>query len=80
LGCGEDDDDDSGADHSASLRALFFPAPVFELLDGDAFILQVQGVFSHIFLGATLVVDGGGTPGSFLSRGDSGSRSSAGED
>jgi hypothetical protein len=33
LGCGEDGGDDSGADPSASLRALFFLAPVFELLE-----------------------------------------------
>jgi hypothetical protein len=44
LGCGEDDNDDSGADPSASSRDLFFPALAFELLDGDGFILQVQGV------------------------------------
>jgi hypothetical protein len=67
-------------DPSAPLRALFFPAPVFELLDGDAFIFQVQGVFTRIRWGTTLVVDGGGAPGFFLSRGGSGSSSSAGED
>jgi hypothetical protein len=80
LECGEDGGDNSRADPSASLRALFFPASVFELLDGDAFILQVQSFFTHIRSGATLVVDGGGAPGSLLSRGGSGSRSSAGED
>jgi hypothetical protein len=63
LGCGGDGGDDSGADPFASLWDLFFPAPVFELLDGDAFILQVQGVFTHIRSGATLVADGGGAPG-----------------
>jgi hypothetical protein len=38
----------SGADPSASPRDLFLHAPVFEILDGDAFILQVQGVYTHI--------------------------------
>jgi hypothetical protein len=80
LGCGEDGGDDSGADSSASLQALFFHAPIFELLDRDAFILQVQGVFTRIRSGATLVMDGGSAPGSFLSRDGSGSRGSAGED
>jgi hypothetical protein len=79
LGCGEDGGDDSGADPSASLRALFFPEPVFKLLDGDTFILQVQGVFTRIRSGAMLVADAGGAPGSPLSRGSSGSRSSAGK-
>jgi hypothetical protein len=68
--------DDSGADPSASLQALFFPAPFFVLFDGDAFILQVQGVFTRIRLGATLVVDGGGTSRSILLCG--GGRSSVG--
>jgi hypothetical protein len=37
-------------------------------LDGDAFILQVQGVFTRIRLGAMVVEDGGGTLGFSLSR------------
>jgi hypothetical protein len=44
----------------ASSRPLFFPA-VFELLDGDGFILQVHGVFTRIRSGATLAALGGGT-------------------
>jgi hypothetical protein len=48
LGCGVDDGNDSRVEPSASLRVLFFPALVFVLLDGDAFILQVQGVFTRI--------------------------------
>jgi hypothetical protein len=43
------------------------PPPVFELLDRDAFILQVQGVFTRIRSGAVLVVDGGGALGFLLS-------------
>jgi hypothetical protein len=38
---------------------LFFPAPAFEPLDGDRFILQVHGVFTCIRSGATLVVSSG---------------------
>jgi hypothetical protein len=67
LGCGEDGGDDSGADPSASLRDLFFPAPLFGLLDGDGFILQVQGVFTRIRSGATPMAGGGGALGSLLS-------------
>jgi hypothetical protein len=37
----------------------FFPAP-FDVLDGDCFILQVQGVFTRIRSGATLKALGGG--------------------
>jgi hypothetical protein len=74
LGCGEDGSDDSGADPSTSLRALFFPALVFELLYGDAFILQAQGVFTRILSGVMLVVDSGGAPESPFSHDDSGSR------
>jgi hypothetical protein len=43
------------------LRDLFFPAPAFEALDGDGFILQVHGVFTRIRSGATLVASSGGT-------------------
>jgi hypothetical protein len=45
----------------ASLPVLFFPVPVFILLVGDVFILQVTGFFTHIRLGATLVADYGDT-------------------
>jgi hypothetical protein len=48
LGRRVDDNDDSGAEPSASLRVLFLPALVFMLLDRDAFILEVTGVFTHI--------------------------------
>jgi hypothetical protein len=78
LGCGVDGGDDSEATPSAMLRVLFFPASVFTLLDGDAFILQVTGVFTCILSGATLVVDGGGVYRSILLRGGGG-RSSEGE-
>jgi hypothetical protein len=37
----------------------FFPA-VFALLDGDGFILQMNGVFTRIRSGATLAALGGG--------------------
>jgi hypothetical protein len=37
-------------------------------LDGDAFILQVQGVFTHICSGAMLVADSGGALGFPFSR------------
>jgi hypothetical protein len=48
LGCGGDvGGDDSWADPSDSLRDLFFPPPAFEPLDGEDFILQEQGVFTH---------------------------------
>jgi hypothetical protein len=38
------------------------------LLDGEAFILQVQGVFTRIRSGATLVMDGGDASRSILLR------------
>jgi hypothetical protein len=68
LGYGEDDGDDSGADPLASPRDVFFPAPAFELLDGDGFILQIQRVFTRIRSEATPVAGGGDTLGSLLSR------------
>jgi hypothetical protein len=68
LGCGEASGDDSGADPFASPWDLFFPTLVFEPLVVDAFILQVQGVFTRIRSGAMLVVDGGGALGFPLSR------------
>jgi hypothetical protein len=51
--------DDPWADPSALLRDLFFPAPTFEPLDGDDFVLQVHGVFTRIRSGATLVLCSG---------------------
>jgi hypothetical protein len=44
-------------------------------LDGDAFILQVQGIFTHIRLGATLAVDYGGTYRSNMKRSGEGGAS-----
>jgi hypothetical protein len=44
---------------AASSRPLFFPV-AFDVLDGDGFILQVQGVFTRIRSGATLKDLGGG--------------------
>jgi hypothetical protein len=40
---------------AASSRPLFFPA-AFDVLDGDGFILQVQGVFTRIRSGARLLL------------------------
>jgi hypothetical protein len=48
---------------AAFSRPLFFPA-AFDDLDGDDFILQVQGVFTRIRSGATLKALGGGALGS----------------
>jgi hypothetical protein len=48
---------------AASSRPLFFPA-AFADLDGEGFILQVQGVFTRIRSGATLKALGGGALGS----------------
>jgi hypothetical protein len=48
---------------AASARLLFFPAAL-DALDGDGFILQVQGVFTRIRSGATLQASGGGALGS----------------
>jgi hypothetical protein len=58
--------DDPWADHSASLRDLFFPAPApaFVHLDGEDFILQVHRVFTRILSGASLVASSGGARGS----------------
>jgi hypothetical protein len=44
---------------AASSRPLFFPT-AFDVLDGDGFILQVQGVFTRIRSVATLKALGGG--------------------
>jgi hypothetical protein len=48
---------------AAFSRPLFFPA-AFADLDGEGFILQVQGIFTRIRLGATLKALGGGALGS----------------
>jgi hypothetical protein len=56
--------DESRADPSASLWDLFFPTPVFMLLDGEDFILQVHRVFTHIRSGASLVAASGSAHGS----------------
>jgi hypothetical protein len=48
---------------AASSRPLFFPA-TFTDLDGEGFMLQVQGVFTRIRSGATLEALGGGALGS----------------
>jgi hypothetical protein len=61
LGCGGDvGGDDPWADPSTLLRDLFFPAPTFDSLDEDGFIIQVHWVFTRIRSGATLVASSGG--------------------
>jgi hypothetical protein len=50
---------------AASSRPLFFPA-TFADLDGEGFILQVQGVFTRIRSGATLEALGGDALGSTM--------------
>jgi hypothetical protein len=52
------------ADLAASSRALFFPPAVFRAFDGEGFILQVQGIFTRISSGATVVASYGGALGS----------------
>jgi hypothetical protein len=47
------------ADLAAPSRDLFFPPVVFRAFDGEAFILQVHGVFTRIRSGALAVVPGG---------------------
>jgi hypothetical protein len=54
------------ADPAASSRALFFLLASFVVFDGDGFILQVHGVFTHICSGAAVVASYGGAPGSTL--------------
>jgi hypothetical protein len=72
LGRGVDGGDDSRAEPLASFRVLFFPTLVLMLLDEDAFILQVQGVFPRIFSGAILdVYCGGAYRSNLLRSGDS---------
>jgi hypothetical protein len=54
------------ADPAASSWLHFFPLAAFAILDGDGFILQVQGVFTRIRSGATAVALSGGALGSTL--------------
>jgi hypothetical protein len=61
---------------AASSRPLFFPA-AFDDLDGEGFILQVQGVFTRIRSGATLKALGGGAPGSTAAAACAGSGSTS---
>jgi hypothetical protein len=61
---------------AASSRPLFFPA-AFADLDGEGFILQVQGVFTRIRSGATLKALGGGALGSTKAAARAGSGSTS---
>jgi hypothetical protein len=61
---------------ASSSRPLFFPA-AFDVLDGDGFILQVQGVFTRIRSGATLKALGGGTLESTTAAASAGSGSTS---
>jgi hypothetical protein len=61
---------------AASSRPLFFPA-TFANLDGEDFILQVQGVFTRIRLGTTLEALGGGALGSTAAAACAGSGSTS---
>jgi hypothetical protein len=61
---------------AASSRPLFFPAAL-DVLDGDGFILQVQGVFTRIRSGATLKALGGGTLESTTAAASTGNRSTS---
>jgi hypothetical protein len=61
---------------AASSRPLFFPT-AFEDLDGEGFILQVQGVFTRIRSGATLKALGGGAPRSTAAAACAGSGSTS---
>jgi hypothetical protein len=63
---GDTGGDVPAADLVASSRALFFPPAAFEVFDGEGFILQVQGVFTRIRSGATVVVSYGGAFGSTI--------------
>jgi hypothetical protein len=57
---------------AASSRPLFLPAAL-DVLEGDGFILQVQGVFTRIRSGATLKDLGGGALGSTTAAASAGS-------
>jgi hypothetical protein len=61
---------------AASSRPLFFPA-AFADLNGEGFILQVQGVFTRIRSGATLKALGGGALGSTTAAACAGSGSTS---
>jgi hypothetical protein len=60
LGRGEEGSNgDDWPTSPASSRLLFFDPPVFLLLAGDPFILQVTDVFSRIHSGAVVEADRG---------------------
>jgi hypothetical protein len=61
---GDTGGDVPAADPAASSRALFFLSAVFRAFDGEGFILQVQGVFTRIRSGATVVASYSGALGS----------------
>jgi hypothetical protein len=61
---GEVDGVEPWADPAASSQDLVFPAPVFMLFDGEAFILQAHQVFTRIRSGASLEETSGGARGS----------------
>jgi hypothetical protein len=61
---------------ASSSRPLFFLA-AFDFLDGDGFILQVQGVFTRIRLGATLKALGGSALESTMAAASAGSGSTS---
>jgi hypothetical protein len=61
---------------AASSWPLFFPV-AFVDLDGEGFILQVQGVFTRIRSGATLEALGGGALGSTMAAACAGSGSTS---
>jgi hypothetical protein len=61
---------------AASSRPLFFSA-AFDVLDGDGFILQVQGIFTRICSGATLKALGGGALESTTAAASAGSGSTS---
>jgi hypothetical protein len=63
---GDTGGDVPATDPAASSRALFFPPVVFRAFDGEGFILQVQGVFTCIRSGATVVVSYGSAFGSTI--------------
>jgi hypothetical protein len=65
---GDTGGDVPAVDPAASSRDLFFPAgAAFVVFDGEGFILQVQGFFTRIRSGATVVANDGGALGSILS-------------
>jgi hypothetical protein len=63
---GDTGGDVPATDPAASSREHFFPPAAFEVFDGEGFILQVQGVFTRIRSGATVVVSYNGAFGSTI--------------